>query len=171
MGFSLASTCIFFSTSRPCWLGSEPSRVQHHNVERQYILRHSPSWTQFTAGLGQGWNGSFDELTGLAYRAWGPAIWLGQSDDVVSVERQVRTFINANPDLFQTKSSSFTDIEMAYQPELDSWLVEAQQSIPLSSPVVNDLDGSMVRLLPYGEEGKVQDSVRMVELVWCSAHT
>ena len=164
----LPSLAFSFQPSDHVWLGSEPSRTQHYNVERQYILRHHPAWDDFVADDGNGWHAQFDELTGLAYRAWGPPIWLGQTDDPLIVEQQIRTFIHEHPNLFQAKTSSFMDVNVAFQSELDSWLVEAQQYIPLSTTAVNDLDGSLVQSAPVWR-GKARFRIRSGWLNWFGA--
>ena len=131
-------------------------------------MRHGQEWQNFKDGLGRGWQASFDEQTGLAYRAWGPAIWFGQAEDSVAVERMVRVFIDSHPEIFQAKSSAFSDIHVAFQPELDSWLVDAQQSLPLANSVFNDLDGSFVESAPVWR-GKAKLQIRSGWLDWFGA--
>lgn len=163
----LPSLAFSFQPSDSVWIGSEPDRVMRTHVERQHQLRHGTPWQEFISSKGAGWTAVFDEHTGLAYSAKGPSLWVGDLETNEDVKAATRNFLSENSSLIGAKLSQFQTIETAFQPEIDSWIVRAKQSISLSSSAINDL-GESLEYIDYATvwRGEVELRFRSGWLNW-----
>ncbi len=108
---------------------AEPNRVRRYRAIAQTRLAHQPAWDEFLAGDGVGWQARFDEETGTAHRAWGPAIALPPIRDGASAERVLRAFFARNPGILGVDEAELRLANATWDATMRTWYVAFERTI------------------------------------------
>lgn len=109
--------------------GSEPTRTFAYQPWKQGALRASGAWTEFSQGEGKGWTARFDEESGRAHRAWGPAIALPPIADAADAEAAVRGVLSRHRSLVGVPLSALSLRGANYVARTHTWYVEFDQIV------------------------------------------
>lgn len=109
--------------------GSEPVRTYAYHPWKQGALREGGAWTEFIQRDGRGWTARFDEASGRAHRAWGPAIALPPIVDAADAEAAVRGVLSRNQPLVGVPLADLVLRSANFVVSTGTWYVEFDQMV------------------------------------------